>query len=136
MKLNKFIIKQGGIMPDYTGTTKTGKIISVKSIDPSDAAILFDDYIDGFIDNPTKDESGYRSKTAAEMIIPQSPALTAIKSVLAAEIAALNLKYTSLELTSTDTILSAIPKLLAVEALKSEVVYLKMLYDTVKEANV
>jgi hypothetical protein len=63
----------------------------------------------------------------------EPPALTAIKSVLADEISALNVKYPELLLTADDTVLSAIPKLLAVRALKDEVVYLKMLYDTVKE---
>jgi hypothetical protein len=69
-----------------------------------------------------------------EYEVAEPAALTAIKGVLASEIDKLNIKYPALELTADDTILSAIPKLLAVEALKDEVVYLKMLYDTVKEA--
>lgn len=68
-----------------------------------------------------------------EVEVVEPPALTAIKSVLADEISALNVKYPALELTANDTIMTAIPKLLGVGALKDEVVYLKMLYDTVKE---
>jgi hypothetical protein len=86
----------------------------------SDTAGINDSYSNGTFINPGD--------------IPEPAALTAIKSVLASEIDSLNAKYPTLALTADDTILSAIPKLLGVEALKSEVVYLKMLYDTVKEA--
>lgn len=78
-----------------------------------------------------KYENGIFSKQTIDVTEPL--ALTAIKSVLSDEISALNVKYPELLLTADDTVLSAIPKLLAVKALKDEVVYLKMLYDTVKE---
>jgi hypothetical protein len=77
--------------------------------------------------------ASYNPDTGVISPKPDDAGFVAIKGALAGEIASLNQKYNLLNLSITDSVASAIPKLLAVGALKDEVVYLKMLYDTVKE---
>lgn len=116
-----------GILTRVDAIPETGKIIT-----QSHGEIINGEWVEVIDQQLTQAEID--AGIEAARLAADPPAVTALKSILQDEITVLNVKYPALELTAADTILSAIPKLLSVEALKGEVVYLKMLYDTVQEA--
>lgn len=66
--------------------------------------------------------------------VPDSPAVTALKSILLDEITILNAKYSGLELLITDSPAQAIPKLLMVQAQISDCNRIDLLYRYILEA--
>ncbi len=129
----KIVDGRVGKLLNESQLTKKGLTEADMVTDGREIAETSDAMYDIFADCGQSDIASLHGIFPPKVEYVEPAALTAIKSVLAAEIDSLNAKYPALELTATDTILSAIPKLLGVGALKDEVVYLKMLFDTVKE---
>ena len=88
----------------------------------SDAAGIGQSYINGIFAD------------IAPAVTPEPEALTALKSALSAEITRLNAAYTGLNLTTSDTLVTAIPKLFAAGVTKSDSAFLFTLYQAIKEA--
>ncbi len=80
---------------------------------------------------------GYSCVNGAVSIPAQAPEfaeLTALKILLSAKIDTLNAKYAKLNLSTDDTLVLAVPKLISAGVAESDVVYLNTLYQAIREA--
>jgi len=66
--------------------------------------------------------------------VPETAELTALKKLLSSKIDALNAKYAQLNLSTDDTLVLTVPKLISAGVPESEVVYLNTLYQAIREA--
>ena len=106
-----------GILPRVDAVPETGKIITKSH---------------GVLQNGQWMEIIDEQLTQAE-IDARNPVI-ALQSALSAEITRLNAAYTGLNLTTADTLVTAIPKLFAAGVSKSDSAFLFTLYQAIKEA--